>query len=853
MLPPILLLTALVFVIITGLVGLARGFKRFRSSLVVIAGSFVLAFVATLILKPILGDLIGGYLKQLLDANPEIGTMDAIRESMPTAADFLDALPSALIAPFIFSVCYGVILLIAETVRSIVCAIAKRKKSKDNAKEKKTAFNRLRGLAAGMIGGLILAFAFLLPFIGYVGMVSVTVDELNAIAPEIMENILANEETGDMYTNYIEPILNDPYIRFSYKIGGKTVFNAVSVMDIDGTHYPVSKVVSTGISMFGHIMPFVTTEPVNYGDQQIEAVNRLVDDLENDVLFTNICAELISGAATAWEKGESFLGMDAITAEENFKPVLDTVVSTFTTTTNENIVGDLRVVSDIVSTLIRYDAVVLLDQENGDVKAVLSTKGFVSELCLTVQKSERMQPVFFEVAKLGIVLVSDVIGIPSNPDEIYERFLENLASEITAALPEYREQADAAFFEKTLKDTFAQNGIKLSDDAVCTVASLILEKTADAETVDAARVKAFFATELLASVDQSHASYDSLQALCNDISAGKLTSDLATLETIVAQMNEAMPSNPESESHKFEAVVTSAILVMNSLEGEETDLLFAIDSQSVEDVIVELSDTETFTDTVDVLLKGICESEMLAGTGFSAAGIYDELIAGGYNNIANTFETIKHTVKMLESLSASKDSADKADISEELEWLISNMTPASSSVLASQMTPDAVKNYGVSDQSAGPVSDLMTNMFDAMANETGLSEEEYKRESDAINHLFTVSTELSSKDQSESVFGGNIGSAADIADTVLNSKVVSASLVESSYNEDGTLKKDPLAANANLNATDKQDMIDALNDYSTANLPGAEDKEAEKQKISALAAVFNLDIEIAEDGTVTQK
>jgi cation transport ATPase len=94
---------------------------------------------------------------------------------------------------------------------------------------------------------------------------------------------------------------------------------------------------------------------------------------------------------------------------------------------------------------------------------------------------------------------------------------------------------------------------------------------------------------------------------------------------------------------------------------------------------------------------------------------------------------------------------------------------------------------------------------------------------------------------------------ADIAGTVLNSKVVSASLVESSYNEDGTLKQDPLAANANLNATDKQDMIDALNDYSTANLPGAEDREAEMQKISALASVFNIEIEIAADGTVTQK
>ena len=56
-----------------------------------------------------------------------------------------------------------------------------------------------------------------------------------------------------------------------------------------------------------------------------------------------------------------------------------------------------------------------------------------------------------------------------------------------------------------------------------------------------------------------------------------------------------------------------------------------------------------------------------------------------------------------------------------------------------------------------------------------------------------------------------------------------------------------------LGEADKSAMVDALNTYATENLPDAENPEAEIKKISALAAVFNLNIEIGADGTVTQK
>ncbi len=879
MLPPILLLLALVIVIVAAIVGLVRGFKRYLPSLIVIAGSAVVAFVATLILKSTLGSVLGVFVRDLIEQSMEPGALESIEESMPTVAGLIDALPAALIAPFIFAVLFGVILVIAEIIRAIVMAVLRKKSAKKDASESASAEadvkkakrnNRLLGLAAGTLGGLVLAFAFLLPLIGYVGMLSEAVDDITETSPEVIDNIFADEESREIYDNFVVPILKDPYVKVSYAVGGKLVFNGVSTINVNGTLYPFGKIVTTGCSIYGHITPFLGTEPADYDDAQIEAVEDVIGDVDGDALLTNVCAEFISGLANAWENGEDFLGIPAVQVEGYFEPVMNTLISAFSSTNDELIVEDLRVVGDILTAFIRYDAIVVMNEENGDIQTVLATPGFVTDVCTAVQKNERMQPVFFEVAKLGVVLVSDVVGIPNDPAAIYNHFLDSLAEEVSGALPTYYETGDSAFFDKTLKTTFEKNGIKLSADAISAISKQILAKMTGDSFVDAGDIRRFFSDELLPALDTTAEYYADVQKLALDVKEGKLTSSLSTLEEIVAQMHETDPSDAESESQKFESVVSSAILVSDSLNGEEKNFLFAVDAQSIEDVVVNLSRTETFCDAVSLLLKGICQSDMLIGTGFSGDTLYNDIIAGGYDNIANTLETVKHAVKMFETLSASKNNSgsgdnggnggsgdnkeeEKADITEELGWLVSNMTPASSAIISSQITEETVKNYGVSDESAAPVSDLMTNMFDSMANETEMTEEEYKTESDAISHLFTVATEISSSDTSESIFSGSISSASDITETVLNSKVVSDALVKTAFDEEGTLKEDPLAVNANLNETDKADMIDALNTYSQSNIPNAEDPEAEIQKISALAAVFNLNIEIDANGNVTQK
>ena len=800
MLPPVILILALVITLITAIVGLCKGFKRFYPSLAVIAGSAVVALIVTLITKNTIAQIAAEVIRQLIESGEEAAILTDLTVAMPTAGDFINNAPAALAAPFVFAVIFGIVVVFADIVRAIVTAIIRGGKkraaepaptavtveaseltSDSDAKVAKRN-NRLIGLAAGVLGGLAVAFCLLLPFIGYMGMANTTLTGLEQTSPETLEAVFV-DGSEDNYNLYIKPILADPYVKLSYTLGGKLAFNVLTSVKLDGESYPISRLTGTALSIFGHVNAFVDEEAANYGDEQIAAIEGLAADIGDDPLLKNLAAEFVSGLAGAWEKGESFLGIEPVQAEGEFAPVLDKLVASFATVNSTTIAGDIKDVSDVAAALIEYDVVAALADENADIKQIITTPGFITELCTAVQKSPRLEPVFFEVAKLGVTMVADAVGIPA---------------------------------------------------------------------------------------DESAA-------------AGKVT-----VQDIRAELNEVSPADAEAESRLFEAVVTAAVAVVDSLGGEESNLLYAIDAQATQDVMVNLSKTETFGDAVPLLLHGVCQSEMLEGTGFSGEGLYNDLMAGGFDNISNTLQTVKHTVKMFETLAAkpiaTKPSTGgstagsagsssgsgssgsttpsggatttdteqlKADVKEEIEWIVTNMTPTTSTIITSQITEETVKNYGVSEQSAAPVSNLITNMFESMANETELTQEEYENESSAITHLFSVATDLSTSSSGGNIFGESVASAADITDTVLNSKVVSDALLNTVVDESGEIKEDPLALEIELTEDDKTMLVDALNDYSTANLPQSETKEEDIQKITALAAVFNINISIDANGFVT--
>ena len=765
MLPPVILILALIITLITALVGLGRGFKRFYPSLVVIGASAVVALIVTLIMKNTIAQVAAEVIRQLIESGEEAAVIGELTAAMPTAAAFIESLPAALAAPFVFAVVFGIVVVLADIVRAIVTAIIRGGKKKtaavsveaseltsdSDAKAAKRK-NKLIGLAAGAVGGLFVAFCLLIPFIGYLGMANTTLSQLEQTSPETHEQVFADGETEPAYNSYVKPVLSDPYVNISYKLGGKLVFNILSGVKVEGKSYPISRLVGSALNIYGNAVPFINEDPASYGEKQIAAIDGIVDTVGDDLLLSSLTAEFVSGLATAWEKGESFLGIEPIAAEGAFAPVLDTLVASYATVNSTTVADDLADLGSLVAAVIRYDVIAALGDENADLKQLITTPGLVTDLCTAVQKSPRLEPVFFEIAKLGVTVVADAAQIP----------------------------ADA-------------------------------------------------------------------QAAGN---SGKVTA-----QDITAALRQVTPADAEGESRLFETAVIAAMAVADSLSGQEENILYAIDAQAVQDVMVAISETETFGDAVSLLLCALCQSDMIESSGFSGEQLYTDIMAAGYNNLANTLQTVKHTLKMFETLNntdstAASDPASE-NVTQEIEWIVTNMTPETAEIITGQLTEDTLKNFGVPEESAAPVTDLIVNMFDNMANETELTEDEYKNESQAITHLFSIATDLGGANWGEEIFGKSVSTAEDIADTVLNSKVVSQALISVAYDENGELKIDPLSIDLQLTEQDKKDLVSALNSYTAKNLPSSDIPEQDIQKITALAAVFNINISISPDGTVT--
>ncbi|MBO7275531.1 MAG: hypothetical protein J6V15_04075, partial [Clostridia bacterium] len=558
----------------------------------------------------------------------------------------------------------------------------------------------------GALGGLVMAFCMLLPLTGLLGIMSGVVGELEQTSPETFDSAFEDEQTERLYNDLAKPLLSDPYVRLSGVLGGKALFNTLSGVKVEGKNYPFAQLVDTGLNIFGHVTPFMGEDITAYGQQHIAAIESIVADLEGDRLLTNLCAEFVSALASAWSRGEAFVGIEPIAVDGAFAPVLDELVAVLSTTTNKTVIGDLRVVSGLASTMIKYDAMALLGEDGGDFKALLTKPGFVSDLCKAVQSNERMAPVFAAVSGLGVSMISEIVGIPDG-------------------------SADASLGGVTVRD-------------------------------------------------------------------------------IIDKIKNTAPSDPAAEAKKIEAAVTAAITVMDSLSSQQDNPLYAVDSKAVEDIIVNLSETETFGDAVPLLLEGICGSEVLEGTGFSGEALYESIEKGGYDNIANTIDTVGQTAKMLDKLSGG-DPAAETDVHEELEWLITNMTPETAGLITDQINADTLTNYGLTGESAESVSGLVSNMLTAMSEQNAMSAEEYKTESDAIAHLFEVATGLADAASGEAVFEDEVAAAEDIAHTVLDSKVVSGALVNTAYDQNGQLKSDPLALGIELSEDDKVSLVAAFN------------------------------------------
>lgn len=218
-------------------------------------------------------------------------------------------------------------------------------------------------------------------------------------------------------------------------------------------------------------------------------------------------------------------------------------------------------------------------------------------------------------------------------------------------------------------------------------------------------------------------------------------------------------------------------------------------------------------------------------------------------------KSLGNTVTIIE-----KTSKEGEDATESINDLIKDMTPASAEVLKTLSTPNTVKNYGVPENSAKPVSEMLADLFGNMATakEQGMSDEQYAKEAAAIKDLLNLAMNVGKSDGKD-MFGENSAtgiSADEYIDRANESTIIKKTVVNAAYVNGGdTPKSDPLNTGKQLSDSETADFVSTLDSKWKAQLSNSSDAaaNAEYQKVlSSIAILVNVDVVFSGD-TVTAK
>lgn len=475
-------------------------------------------------------------------------------------------------------------------------------------------------------------------------------------------------------------------------------------------------------------------------------------------------------------------------------------------TTSLTLREDLVTAGQVVAAIVRHDVVSTLMDSPED---ALADEEFVSEILLPVIKNPRLVHLIDLGTDFVIKEMMSSLSISQSTEPLYDEFLDEM------------------------------NAVKGED-----VESLTKEYT---EVFDEYGIRTEKNTALLAA-----------EASASGVGMRKWTIDNVVCDeqdflskTERVSINDVIDGRPEIVNAEKEARALAHVcaVALDFISGMDTS---DPDAETVFGEIGPVLDALVATESIGpertkILLIGLLQSDMvhvdmglsvLDGTD-AAISMYENSHGDGYRPLTLSLSSAFGAVE-----AASDDSKDTTAA---VRNMLDDLTPSSSKVLQSISTPSVVMTYNVSERSAAPVSDILSDVFGNLSNakEEGMSDDEYEKESVAVANMMDV---LMTKDNgATNTFGEDSATgltAAEFVNNIMDSKVMSTTLVENVYDDGENANHNPLNRENGLNDNEKADVLSAITDRWEAS-----DKSAEtEKKLVSIAAVLNLSIERTDGG-----
>jgi hypothetical protein len=783
----------------------------------------LISAVAAAMLATFLSNLVIRLVLNLAITNGWFLEVGNILAELPTGVGVATALASMFVSPILFIPLFFIIKPILNIFGKLISRLIARAsdgKTDENGrkivkrkhyKKRNEAliahyFNPL-GAALGALCSLLVFCIALVPIVG-------AIDVVNDIVPLFSDTLMEEASEAEGATenaamldiagtalaalNGLDNNVGALTIKYT---GGKLLYGAMTTSVINGEMANLNKEGALLASVAEAAVIVLDEEEAP--EEKAAAVRAVSPAFDRSVVTRTLISEFCTAAGETWDAGESFHGVARPQLGGDFEAITSAAIDVFATADSQNIKKDVHAITEAVAVLFESGAVG--DLQN-DPMSILGNEETTSALFAAFLENERLDPMVDGFADFGVNILLDTILTPNTREELYEEFVNGFTSV---------NGEDAEALTKAYSDIFDDYGIRL-----------------DAETV------AYAAECKLKGEDMNN-------WLFMHVAKNK-EEFVAKTELVSSDMITGGVTPITNRDHEADALAHAFAVVYGMTADLKGD---SFNTKSLIGKFGPALDSFTMTETIGaektgLVLKAVLQSktvhDQLGMSVIDATNTANSIIENsGKKDYATIMESLTGIIEVLEAASDKGTSTKEA-----VDKMLDNLTPEAANVMQTMATPNVVKNYGVPENNAEPVANMISDTF---GNLQDVPAEEYDKEAAAVADMMNVMMAMGSGGSS-STFGGEESdtqlSADEYVSNVMDSKAMSKTLVDTVYGEGDEPKVDPMNSGRNLASNERAELLESLNSKWAASPKD----EATKRQIVAIAAMMNMVVEVTDAG-----
>ncbi len=672
-------------------------------------------------------------------------------------------------------------------------------------------FNPL-GSALGALCSLLVFCVLLVPIVG-------AIDVVNDIAPLFADTLLGDSEGSEgvvededvktvaaLAFDALNGVDNNVGALAIKYMGGKALYGAMTTSIINGEIANLNKEGKFLASVAETTV--VVIDEGKTAEEKAEVIRSISPAFNKSVVTRTLLSEFCSAAGETWDAGESFHGVARPELGGDFEAIASALINVFATADAQNIKQDIYAITEAIAVLFESGAA---DDLKNNPMSILGNEETTSALFAAFLSDERLDPMVDGVADFGVGILLDTIHTPDTREGLYEPFVNSFLSV---------RGDDEAALTAAYSDVLDDYGIRLDAETIANAAESNLEgeNMTNWLFIHVAKNKEEFAAKTeIVSGDMITSGVTPITN--RDHEADALAHAFAVLYGMTADLK-GDSFNTKNMIGQFGPALDSFVMT-ETIGASKTGLVLTavLQSKTVHDQL-GMSVMEA-TDTANSIVEN-----------------------SGKKDYTSVMQSLTGIIEMLEAAS------DKnANTQEAVDKMLENLTPEAASVMQTMTTPSVVQNYGVPEDNAEPVANMISDTF---GNLKDVPAEEYDKESRAVADMMNVMMAMGSN-SSGSTFGDESSdtqlSAEQYVNNIMDSKAMSKTVVDTVYGEGDEPTVDPMKSNRNLNSSEKKELLDSLNkkwEY-VADADDATKKATERQ-IVAIAAMMNMKVTVDENG-----